>query len=79
MDFYEERAEGLGGEFLHEVETTIKRICDMPGTWPRLSESVRRCLTRRFPYGILYRDARDRIEIVAIMHLHRHPDAWKKR
>jgi plasmid stabilization system protein ParE len=77
--FYELRAEGLGEEFLDEVETTISRICDMPAAWPKLSERVRRCQTRRFPYGILYREARDRIEIVAVMHLRRHPDTWKNR
>lgn len=77
--FYEGRAEGLGQEFLDAVEVTLRRICEMPAAWPKLSERVRRCQTRRFPYGILYREARDRIEIVAVMHLHRHPDTWKSR
>lgn len=79
IQFYESRAVGLGSELLDEVETTISRIADMPTAWPMLSEGVRRCQTRRFPYGILYRQVRDRIEIVAVMHLRRHPDTWKRR
>ncbi|MRG96080.1 type II toxin-antitoxin system RelE/ParE family toxin [Polyangium spumosum] len=77
--FYEVRREGLGEEFLDEVEATIRRICDMPATWPKLSEHVRRAQTRRFPYGILYRELRQRIEIIAVLHLHRHPDTWMGR
>jgi len=40
---------------------------------------IRRCLTNRFPYGILYSIESDRIFILAVMHLHRDPDYWKHR
>lgn len=77
--FYDERAVGLGREFLDEVNVTIGRICDMPAAWPKLAEGVRRCAMHRFPYGIIYRETNRMIEIVAVMHQHRHPDSWKGR
>ena len=77
--FYEDRSKGLGKEFLDEVKATITRICSMPAAWPRLSAQVRRCQTRRFPYGILYREGIAGVEIIAVMHLHRDPKSWTMR
>ncbi len=77
--FYDERAPGLGIAFTDEVQSAIQRIRDMPAAWPTLSGDVRCCQMRRFPYGILYRESRAIIEIIAVMHQHRHPDSWKGR
>lgn len=79
VEHYERQREGLGESFLDELEAAVRRIQMSPETWPRLSESVRRCRTRRFLYAVVYRSTSDAIEIVAVMHLHRHPDTWKGR
>lgn len=52
---YEGRKAGLGEEFAQEVEVAIQKIRDFPDAWPLISKDVRCCLTRRFPYGIVYR------------------------
>jgi len=44
-----------------------------------LEDDVRRCLTHRFPYGVLYSIEPSTIYILAVMHLHRDPDYWKHR
>jgi toxin ParE1/3/4 len=44
-----------------------------------MDEDVRRCLTRVFPYGILYTIERELILILAVAHLAREPDYWKPR
>ncbi len=77
--FYDGRAIGLGQQFLDEVEFAIRRIREVPTTWPKLSQTVRRCVLHRFPYSVLYRESKGGIEIVAIMHQRRHPDTWKGR
>lgn len=80
IDYYNEQSEGLGYEFAAEVKRTIDRIIQYPGAWPKLSTRTRRCRTDRFPYGIIYQVIReDRILIVAVMHMHRNPDAWRSR
>ena len=77
--YYNSQAEGLGYELAAEVKRTIGRIGQFTDAWPMLSARTRRCRTSRFPYGVVYQVRGDTILIVAIMHLRRHPDAWKSR
>jgi len=62
-----------------EVHSTIDRILSFPQTWPALEGEARRCLVHRFPYGVLYSVAPERVFILAVMHLRRDPDYWKHR
>lgn len=47
---------GLGYEFLWEVFFTNDRIKQFPYAWQPFEQGTRRCLMRRFPYGIVYMD-----------------------
>jgi plasmid stabilization system protein ParE len=69
----------LGVDFREEVERVISLIRQFPKAWPELSTSTRRCRTKRFPFGIIYRINKDEIEIVAVMHLSREPKYWVDR
>lgn len=77
--YFNEQSEGLGFEFANEVRNTIKRISLYPQAWTKLSEKTRRCRCNRFPYGIVYQLREDEILIIAVMHLHRKPEYWRKR
>jgi plasmid stabilization system protein ParE len=79
VEYYESRESGLGYDFSMEVFATIQNIINHPNAWPFIAEDVRRCLVNRFPYGALYSIEHDEILILAIMHLRRNPDYWKKR
>jgi len=79
IDYYESCADGLGYDFAVEVYSTIEQIVAYPKAWVILEEEVRRCQTRRFPYGVLYTEEPEEIFILAVMHLHRNPDYWKHR
>jgi len=79
IDYYEECEIGLGEDFSLEINSTIRNILAFPTAWPTIDGFVRRCLTHRFPYGVLYSIEQDCIFVLAVMHLHRHPDYWKKR
>ena len=79
IDYYEDREEGLGFDFAVEIYSTIGRAEQHPKVWPVLEGEVRRCQTKRFPYGILYSEEAEDIFILAVMHLHRDPDYWKHR
>jgi plasmid stabilization system protein ParE len=78
-DFYEAQRINLGQELSQEVQATITQICESPGVWEKLDAYNHRCLTNRFPYGIIYRIEPDHIRIMAVMHLSRKPDYWKNR
>ncbi|MFH0795360.1 MAG: type II toxin-antitoxin system RelE/ParE family toxin [bacterium] len=79
IDFYEDREAGLGEDFALEVQYTIQNILSYPRAWPAVADDVRRCLTHRFPYGVLYSIEPDRVYVVAVMHLRRKPRYWKRR
>jgi len=79
INYYEECEPGLGYDFAVEVHTTLENILSFPRAWPILEDDIRRCLTQRFPYGIIYEIDRDLVFILAVMHLHRDPDYWEDR
>ena len=79
--FYNIQRQGLGLEFAKEVQDTIERIKLNPEAWSTISKSkqARRCLTNRFPFGIIYQIRKNTILIVAVMHLKRRPQTWQSR
>ncbi len=77
--WYAEREQRIALEFVASVEDAIARIVEAPRRWRLVDEDVRRCLTRVFPFGILYTIEDDFLLIVAVMHFSREPDHWKSR
>ncbi len=79
--YYESQVLGLGFQFLSAVEESYRLILSNPKAWSLLQSksSLRRCLLRRFPYGLIYEIEGNRIFIYVVMHLSRKPDYWKKR
>jgi toxin ParE1/3/4 len=52
--WYEEKASGLGEEFLKELEASFLIIQNRPLMWRTYFKKYRRFLLKRFPYGIIY-------------------------
>ena len=77
--YYEAQQAGLGRRFLASVQDAANRILIRPGLYPVVILDVRRCLVQMFPFGVLFRERADAVVIMAVMHLHREPDYWKKR
>lgn len=79
VDYYEACQDGLGFEFAREIHATVDNICEFPHAWTPLSQNTRRCLIRRFPYGVVYQGKGREIIIIAIMQLNKKPDYWHNR
>lgn len=77
--FYDKRETGLGRKFLDAVAECAAKIRANPERWPFYEKPVRGCRVMSFPYRLLYRELPDRIQIIAIFHLSRYPESWKKR
>ena len=77
--YYEERRAGLGTLFANEVEAALRRIQESPATWRIIEADVRRCLTRKFPFGVLYTIESDYVSVLAVMHCSREPGYWRSR
>ena len=54
VEYYAKQLPGLGEAFLVEVLAALERLRKFPSAWHPLSENMRRCLLKRFPYGVIY-------------------------
>ncbi|MFZ1983319.1 MAG: type II toxin-antitoxin system RelE/ParE family toxin [Desulfatitalea sp.] len=77
--YYFEKNPSLASAFYAEVECGIEGIVENPLLYREIDEDVRRCLTKRFPYAILYTIEDHYILILAVMHCSREPSYWKHR
>jgi plasmid stabilization system protein ParE len=77
--WYSNRERELALRFTNAIEETVRRIVENPERWRVVEEDVRRCLTRIFPFAILYTIEPDFILIVAVMHWSREPGYWRER
>ena len=82
--WYENRHDGLGQDFLAELERALTLIAESPGTWPvwpgmAASLGIRRFLLSRFPYGIAYGFSGSEVVVYAVAHLARRPGYWRDR
>jgi len=79
VDYYNACQPHLGWDFAQELHAAVQNIVAYPQAWTPLSRHTRRCLVRRFPYGVIYQITGNAIWIIAIMHLSRKPGYWKDR
>ena len=79
IDWYEERQPGLGLDLAAEVLASIERALQLPEAWSEMTPGIRRILTHRFPYGVLYAQDGMTLHVLAVMHLGRQPGYWKGR
>ena len=79
FEWYETQQKDLGVQFLNEFDAAIRRIATYPESYVLIEKDVRRCLIKRFPYGVLYGLDADKIIVIAVAHLHRKPDYWIDR
>lgn len=77
--WYQGLAEGLGDDFLNELESAYEAILAFPQTWPFFQKGFQRFLLSKFPFSIIYRKSGDTIYIVSVMHNSRKPGYWHAR
>lgn len=79
VQYYAEQRREVAQAFITAVETAVDQMQAAPNRYPKISEDVRRCMTRQFPDGILYTIESDYILILAVMHCSRQPGYWQSR
>ncbi|MFQ5665954.1 MAG: type II toxin-antitoxin system RelE/ParE family toxin [Candidatus Binatia bacterium] len=77
--WYESKREGLGAEFALELDALYERIAKNPRQFPEIDEGVHRALLHRFPYAVYFMLGEDAPVIIAVLHQHRRPEAWRGR
>ena len=75
--WYEQQREGLGKQFVAEVNAALERIEANPEQYQVVHRNIRHAITRHFPYGVFYRIRGSKISVLAVVHLHREDVPWK--
>jgi Plasmid stabilisation system protein. len=77
--WYEERASGVGREFVEAVDEILVSITKNPLAYPVVRNIARRALTKRFPYGVFFLLAEETVVVLAVLHQSRDPELWARR
>lgn len=76
--WYEEQSRGLGSEFIRTIDASLLRICRAPTLYPVAFDDMRRCLIKKFPFGIFFVLEQDHIVVISVFHSRRDPKKLKK-
>jgi plasmid stabilization system protein ParE len=79
VDWYLERSPAAALRFVEELRRAISSAGDFPASGEPHTAGTRRLALRRFPYAIIYREHRRRIQIFAVAHASRRPGYWTDR
>jgi toxin ParE1/3/4 len=77
--YFDERAGGLGDQFIQEVEAAVRTIRVHPESGTQISRLLRRSVLHAFPVSLYYVATDDEIIIVAVAGQRRRPRYWRKR
>ena len=78
-NWYEKQLEGLGKEFLYELENGFEAIQNFPNAWANYQYDFKRYILNKFPFSIIYKEANEEIFIILVMHNSRKPNYWADR
>jgi plasmid stabilization system protein ParE len=80
FDWYQQKNEKLGHQFMTEVENQIGFILNYPLTSPIKHKTYRQArVAKRFPFSIIYTILNQEILIISVFHASRNPKNWKNR
>lgn len=75
--WYEEKKEGLGSEFLEELEKLFIQIKEKPMVYQIRYRKVRFGLIHRFQYAVHFTLEADKIFVLAVLGSAQDPNLWR--
>ena len=78
-EWYAARSPGAADAFMAELDHALEQIAKLPEAWAPYASNTRRYLMRRFPFSVVYRKQKRKIEVVAVAHSRRRPGYWMGR
>ncbi|MBU1600291.1 type II toxin-antitoxin system RelE/ParE family toxin [bacterium] len=79
FSWYEDRRQGLGYDFLLQIDAGLRFIERNPKIFPPEYKGARKYLVKRFPYKIIYFLEEERIIVLAVIHGKRSSILTKER
>jgi plasmid stabilization system protein ParE len=77
--YYDQQVNGLGWEFLENVQRSIDTLREYPELGPVADAPLRRQLLTRFPFPIVYLIESKTLVIIAVARHRRRPGYWAER
>lgn len=77
--YYEGAQPSLGSRYLEAVGAAVRRVRLDPAIYAVVDGDFRQCRVERFPFVVVFRDAADEIQVVAVAHARRRPRYWADR
>jgi plasmid stabilization system protein ParE len=77
--WYEDKRQGLGYDFLLQVDAAIQFIKRNPQAYPTVYKETRKVLIKRFPYKIIYLVKENHLVVLAVLHSKRNQVLLNKR
>jgi plasmid stabilization system protein ParE len=80
-EWYNQRENGLGQEFIDEIRDLSKFLANQPESYSIRYDDIRTAVVQRFPFMIHYQidESKKIVLIVAVLHTKRSPTRWRKR
>jgi len=79
FQWYESKIIGLGDEFVHSLNSAVKKIRANPFQCQLQYGEIRKTLLKRFPYQVIYLIEGDKIIVLGVIHSSRDPIIWENR
>lgn len=76
--WYNEQKEGLGTEFLDDLDSAIQVLKDGPLMFQIVHRDLRRLTLTRFPFIIVYQVQGNVVTVLRVFHTSRGPRGWKR-
>lgn len=78
-NWYESQQRELGQRFLNEILVARSKVAEQPLIYSIIHKNIRRIIVKRFPFAIYYIIKGQSVIIIAVLHMRRNPEIWKKR
>jgi toxin ParE1/3/4 len=79
FEYYEEKREGLGHDFLLCVEEALGKLQRNPFIYREIFKDLRRVPIQRFPYRVFYLVQNNNVIVTAVFHARKDPTSWSSR
>ena len=76
FNYYEEKREGLGHDYLLCIEEALDKLQRNPLFYRKIYKELRRIPIRRFPYRIFYFVQSNNVIVTAVFHARKAPTSW---
>ena len=76
--YYEDQEPGLGSRFITAVKVAVRVGSANSQIHREMLGGCRQFRIVRFPYVLIFRERNGEMQVIAVMHMKRHPDYWKE-